>query len=362
MNEQPFDTGETTAPWDEKETCRSFSRVGFALMMLLVMTMVGQVVIDLLAHALAWNFTDAWWYSYAVSMVSIYGFGMPSAWLVLRTLPKAPFNTTYTIRRVAATAGPATDDAPRYERAVKPALTFGSFALILLVGVGYLDIGAQIGEGVMSTLSSLTTYEYSNGLNDLTYETPWWGTLLCVVILAPIAEEFLFRKLLMDRTRRYGDTVAILISAVFFALFHGNLYQFFYALLLGLLLGYLYARTGRLRWSIALHMVINFIGSIIPLGLRALLGTAATETPLTLQTLADHAVGYVLLALYSMILFGAMVASVILTIVMRRRIKLGQGEVVMPRGARFGIVMGNAGMMLSVIIYLLVIMLALLPT
>ena len=55
------------------------------------------------------------------------------------------------------------------------------------------------------------------------------------------------------------------VSALLFALYHANLEQFFYAFLLGLLLAYVYYRTGLLRVSVALHMVLNFFGAVMSL-------------------------------------------------------------------------------------------------
>ena len=61
---------------------------------------------------------------------------------------------------------------------------------------------------------------------------------------------------------------AVAVSSVAFGLFHGNLYQLFYATGLGFVLGYIYAKTGKLRYTVAIHMIINFLGSVvaIPLG------------------------------------------------------------------------------------------------
>lgn len=360
MNQNPFDIPNeradrpADAPLDPKAISRDFSRVGLSLAVLLVMTVLGQVVIDTLATAMGWSFTHEWWYSMALSFVSIYGFGLLPTYLVLRTLPKAPHNEMFVTRQP--------DDT--YATARKTDLRFGWVVLLALVAIGYMNLGAQIGEGVMGYVSDLWGYDYSNGLDALTRATPLWGTLLYVVILAPIAEEFLFRKLLIDRLRRYGDTVAILISAFFFALFHGNLYQCFYAFLVGLLLGYLYTRTGRIGRSMLLHMFINFVGSILPLTLQSLVDMEAlqsTDLQVVIQSVADHSVGFVLMMLYSFFLMGAMIASVVLTVVMHRRLQLGEGSVPLPRGARFGTAMGNAGMMTAFILYLVVIALSLVP-
>ena len=42
-----------------------------------------------------------------------------------------------------------------------------------------------------------------------------------------------------------------------------NVFQFFYAFGLGLMFGYVYTRTSRLRYSVAMHMLINLNGSVL---------------------------------------------------------------------------------------------------
>lgn len=68
-----------------------------------------------------------------------------------------------------------------------------------------------------------------------------------------------------DGSARYGQAPGAFVSALLFALYHANLEQFFYAFLLGLLLAYVYYRTGLLRVSVALHMVLNFFGAVVSL-------------------------------------------------------------------------------------------------
>lgn len=53
--------------------------------------------------------------------------------------------------------------------------------------------------------------------------------VLVVVIVAPMLEELMFRKQIIDRCGKYGEKTAILFSATMFALFHMNLFQCFYA-------------------------------------------------------------------------------------------------------------------------------------
>ena len=89
--------------------------------------------------------------------------------------------------------------------------------------------------------------------------------LALVSALAPLAEEFLFRKLLLERLLPFGEKGAVMVSALAFGLFHGNLYQFFYAFGVGVILGLAYVRSGRFWFPVLLHMGFNFMGSVAAL-------------------------------------------------------------------------------------------------
>lgn len=87
-----------------------------------------------------------------------------------------------------------------------------------------------------------------------------WG-LLAIGILAPVAEETVFRgailrRLLTDGTPRTRWT-AITVSALAFAVVHGNLAQGTNAFVMGLILGWLYCRTGSIAPGVALHCANN---------------------------------------------------------------------------------------------------------
>jgi len=85
-----------------------------------------------------------------------------------------------------------------------------------------------------------------------------FSMFLYASILAPVAEELLFRGFVLRTLRPYGKRFAILGSAFLFGLFHGNLLQTPYAFLMGLLLGYVAAEYS-LGWAIGLHMFNNFV-------------------------------------------------------------------------------------------------------
>ena len=145
-------------------------------------------------------------------------------------------------------------------------------------------------------------------------------------------EELLFRKLLLDRVSVFGDRTAILLSGVVFGLAHGNFYQFFYAFGLGSIFAWVYLRTRRIRFSILLHVLINFCGSILPMQL--------------LHMMRDYPViGAHLLLGQTMLMLAAAICGVILLICQRRDWILLPGSCPIPAGKWFGTVFANKGIL-----------------
>jgi len=88
-----------------------------------------------------------------------------------------------------------------------------------------------------------------------------------ICILVPVAEEIVFRgailRVLLDFFGKKMHWIAILISALVFGAAHMNLAQFLHATLLGLLLGWLYYRTGSIFPGIVLHWVNNTVAYVV---------------------------------------------------------------------------------------------------
>ncbi len=86
----------------------------------------------------------------------------------------------------------------------------------------------------------------------------WWGAFLKVAVIAPIIEESIFRGMILQGFRRnYNSFVAVFMSALLFALFHLNPWQFPATFVLGLLLGWLVVRTDSIFLSILGHSINN---------------------------------------------------------------------------------------------------------
>lgn len=151
--------------------------------------------------------------------------------------------------------------------------------------------GNLIGRFVTLLASLLLGVNAVNPLETLLTGTALAPQFVYVGLLAPVIEELLFRKLLIDRLHRFGDRAAILVSAVAFGLLHGNFSQLFYACFIGMLLGYVYCRTRRLRYTILLHMAINLLGGVLP---SALLSAQLAAGVYSVGLLAAYLVGLVL--------------------------------------------------------------------
>ena len=141
-------------------------------------------------------------------------------------------------------------------------LGVGKFLLFVLMGCGIMILGSFIGNTV-HTLITLPFGGAQSNISVLMMNSEIWIRVLALGICAPIVEELIFRKFLIDRLIKYGEFLAIFTSALTFGLFHGNFSQFFYAFGLGLLWAFVYTRTGRVRYSMGMHMVINMSSSII---------------------------------------------------------------------------------------------------
>lgn len=82
--------------------------------------------------------------------------------------------------------------------------------------------------------------------------------ILVVGIIGPICEELMFRGIVFHRLKDWvKPQVAIVISALLFGIYHGNVVQFFYATCMGVMLAIIYDKTGTLWISIVAHIAAN---------------------------------------------------------------------------------------------------------
>jgi membrane protease YdiL (CAAX protease family) len=134
-------------------------------------------------------------------------------------------------------------------------LAIGAVAQFVLVPLIYWPIFKLIGHQDVSAAA--------RQLTDRATDTVGIALLFLIVgIGAPFAEEIFFRGLTQrSLQRRGGAVVAIVVTAVFFALTHFEFLQFPALLAFGLVLGVLAHRTGRLGLSISAHVGFNLLAA-----------------------------------------------------------------------------------------------------
>lgn len=222
---------------DLKAAGKRFSRIGASAALIYVSATVFQLAAAAVA-ALIWpEGGNPGWVDWVCSFAPMYLIAMPLGLLLMRRVPADPPEKT----------------------PLRPGqyLTAGAVSIFLMYA------GSILGTLILSLIGSLSGSTAENPLIGYVTDDSLLPRVLVMVILAPLFEEYVFRKQLIDRMRVYGEKLAVITSALMFGLFHGNLSQFFYAFALGLVFGYLYLRTGRLRWSTGLHMFINFLGGVV---------------------------------------------------------------------------------------------------
>lgn len=149
----------------------------------------------------------------------------------------------------------------------KHKMTFGEFITCIFMNSGVIGAGLILGLLMESLMMRLCGTMGGQAISDMMIGSDDFWRILTVGIGAPIVEELIFRKFLIDRVHKYGEGIAILISGMLFGLFHGNFAQFFHTTGLGLFLAFIYVRTGKVWYTILFHMVVNMSTSVISMKL-----------------------------------------------------------------------------------------------
>lgn len=237
--------------------------------------------------------------SFLVTVVTIYLTGFPFLLLTLRKVPVMKIE--------------------------KRRMGFSFFILCLAVTAGLCLAGVIIGLPIEMLLTepfkSADSSDQINHIAEIMQNSSFIDRVIVVGVLAPVFEELIFRKLLVSRTIRYGETFSILLSGFMFGLFHGNFQQFFFASFVGMLFAFVFIRTGRVIYTILMHMTVNLTTSVVTTTLYIKLlpyiddADNLTEMPYDIQLL------FLTLTFWMLLLGMIAVTGFILLIVFRKRFK-----------------------------------------
>ncbi len=142
---------------------------------------------------------------------------------------------------------------------VKPALCFKTVAIALAVAF-VADYATEL------ISSSFGLFGIHNNVN-MSYETKnpieFILSVISVAVIPPIAEEFAFRGIILQKLRKYGDGFAIFASAALFGLTHGNIVQIPFAFFVGIAAGFITVKTNSIIPAVITHFCVNFSAVVV---------------------------------------------------------------------------------------------------
>lgn len=211
-----------------------FNRSGWFLFMLFIIMTIAQVIITIPVTLLKPEIASDNTFLIILSAVTYYVIAFPCFVLAMRTVP----------------------DSPKRE---KKKLSVFQFFGWFFISFAVINIANLVNVAFAAVYELVFHTEYVDTLNQIMTKADL-PTLIVTVFLAPIFEELTFRYFLLNKIRKYGDKAAILTTGLLFGLFHMNYSQFIYATALGFVFAYVVLKTNRIRYSIGLHMLVNFFG------------------------------------------------------------------------------------------------------
>ena len=256
----------------------------------------------------------------AFTMISQYVIGFPCAFLVM-------------------------SDYGDKRKIEKRKMKLSHFLIAFMMGYALLMAGNLIGLGLTYGIGVLKGDPVSNSLQDMIEGTNMWVTAIYTVLCAPVFEELLFRKMICDRVVKYGQGAAVIMSGLIFGLFHGNFNQFFYAWFIGSFFAFIYVKTGNIKYTIGLHMMVNFIGSVVGM--------------LFLQYVdLEHLtpVSMLITVFYVIIVYGIVIAGIVLLILNIPKLRTNDRYMGIDTTQRNILMLVNVGMILFYVFFFIMMM------
>ena len=279
-----------------------FARIGLACLLIRTVSMALQYVLVFAFYGTA--FYSHWSFNWFLSLVPLYLVAVPLFW---RALPRQ--------------YAPIGEKRPFGKLRFLGVCTVCLSAMILLNYLGFY---------LTQLINVLSNGQLGNtdGLSTIVSTSPVWVTVVFACIVAPIMEELVFRKLLVDRVLPFGELQACLLSGLIFGLFHGNIRQFFYAATLGFIFAYVYAKTRNILYTIGLHVGINLLGSVAMPYLLSDENLAIIERLAENPTTATAYELFVLFAVFATLVGGAIlvVTGVVVAIARARKMRFDEPE------------------------------------
>ena len=131
--------------------------------------------------------------------------------------------------------------------------------------LGITTLGAMLGLNMLLDLTGVTDNSaVYQAIASQQYAVSIWLGLFLYVLVAPLGEELLFRGIIYNCLKAAsGRVAAMLMTAVFFGIYHGNLVQGVYGFFMACLMIYGYEYFGDFRVPVIMHAAVNLISYLL---------------------------------------------------------------------------------------------------
>ena len=128
--------------------------------------------------------------------------------------------------------------------------------ITLLEGIFYIFLFYSLYLILTSIINNILPFIYNTKTEEMDMTLQFF---ILGGLAVPIAEEIVYRGILLEKLRKYGDVFAVLISALIFGMLHGS--RLPHTFLAGIFMGILYVRSNNLIYPIGMHIFNNLFYS-----------------------------------------------------------------------------------------------------
>lgn len=242
---------------NKRKGYRTFNRLGWAFVIFLAAQIVLPSVIVLTLTQIAPSLSQSWFFGMPLVYTCMYLVAFPLMLLLLRKTP---------------------DHTATYVERKKTRLGVGTLLALYPISftvMSAFSILAGLVEKLIGKTATVTTADL------VASDTPAWIYFVFGVLVAPIMEEIVFRRLTYKKVSGYGAGVYIGWTAVLFGLFHLNFGQSIYAGILGAIFAIIMYKTGSVLYTCLLHLMINFTGGV---GMGSVILRSGSDMALTIYS------------------------------------------------------------------------------
>ena len=277
---------------------RQFSRIGLMFLVGTALIYGVQFGASAIANAINPDLLSSTSYALLIVMIPMYVIAMPIMALLIKRIPAVTLP--------------------------KKHMTFGQWLIAFLMCYGAMYVSNYTGLILTQLISILKGSPVTNTMLEVATSSNLWVNLFIMVLCAPVAEELIFRKLLIDRLAQYGEGVAVLFSGLMFGLF-----------------------------------LVNFLGSVLGVAILKWLGddflSIASDPAGMMSYMTGNFGKLIVYFIYIFLLLGVAIAGIILFIVNLKKIRFLPGMNTLPKGKRFSTTVLNVGMALYMIVWIVII-------